>query len=60
MLNWEQQSKRGQIMKKQKSSQEKKEKKHYEKPLLTRHQKLTSITGGTFGSGPVDLGCTRS
>ena len=40
-------------MKKQENDQTKKEKKHYIKPLLTRHQKLTNIIAGGRGSGPV-------
>ena len=45
-------------MKKEKPEAVRKIKKNYEKPRLTRYQKLTSITAGN-GSGAVPLGCTR-
>jgi hypothetical protein len=44
-------------MKKEKPAAVKKIKKDYAKPLLTRHKKLTLITGGIDAS--VRLGCMR-
>jgi len=47
-------------MKKEKPAAVRKIKKDYEKPRLTRYQKLTSVVaGGTNGSLPAPLGCTR-
>jgi len=42
-------------MKKEKPAEVRKIKKDYEKPRLTRYQKLTSVISG-YGSAP--LGCT--
>jgi len=44
-------------MKKQERSTDKKSKKSYEKPVLTRYEKLTSVIAGNGTNGY--LGCTR-
>jgi len=47
------------VMEKRKS-ENKENKKQYKKPELTRHEKLTLITGGDNPNSLVPLGCTRS
>jgi len=44
---------------KQKEASHKESKKSYQKPVLTRYEKLTSVIAGNGSNGTPVLGCTR-